>query len=203
MKSRCIIIGSMDVDTRIQDYLDDSFFIAADGGLKNMEKNNITADLIIGDFDSLGFEPAGENVIKHPVKKDDTDMMLAVKKAIELGYQEIIIFGGCGGRLDHTLANINTMVYALEKGVSISILDSENDLYISDDVIKLSHRDKDNFSLFSVEENAYVDIEGAKYSGKNIVISNNTTLGVSNSFADDEVKISVVEGTILVIVSNE
>ncbi len=203
MKNRCVIVGSMNVDSRIQDYLEDSFVIAADGGLLNLEKSNITPDLILGDFDSLGFEPEGENVIKYPVKKNDTDMMLAVKKAIDLGYKEIVIFGGCGGRLDHTLANINTMVYALEKGANISILDSQNDMYITDDALRLSRRDKDNISLFAIEEKAVVDIEGAKYSGKNIVISNNTTLGVSNSFADDEVKISVVEGTILVIVSNE
>lgn len=203
MKNRCVIVGSMNVDSRIQDYLEDSFVIAADGGLLNLEKSNITPDLILGDFDSLGFEPEGENVIKYPVKKNDTDMMLAVKKAIDLGYKEIVIFGGCGGRLDHTLANINTMVYALEKGANISILDSQNDMYITDDALRLSCRDKDNISLFAIEEKAVVDIEGAKYSGKNIVISNNTTLGVSNSFADDEVKISVVEGTILVIVSNE
>ena len=203
MKNRCVIVGSMNVDSRIQDYLEDSFVIAADGGLLNLEKSNITPDLILGDFDSLGFEPEGENVIKYPVKKNDTDMMLAVKKAIDLGYKEIVIFGGCGGRLDHTLANINTMIYALEKGANISILDSQNDMFITDDALRLSRRDKDNISLFAIEEKAVVDIEGAKYCGGNIVISNNTTLGVSNSFADDEVKISVVEGTILVIVSNE
>ncbi|MCR5430886.1 MAG: thiamine diphosphokinase [Eubacterium sp.] len=203
MKDRCIIVGSMDVDSRIQDYLNDSFLIAADGGLLNVEKNNITPDLIIGDFDSLGFEPTGDNVIKHPVKKDDTDMMLAVKKAIDLGYQEIVIFGGCGGRLDHTLANINTMVYALEKGANISILDSENDMYITDSAIKVSRSYKDNFSLFAIEEKAIVDIEGAEYSGSEIVISNDTTLGVSNSFAEDEVRINVVDGTVLIVVSDE
>ncbi len=203
MKNRCVIVGSMNVDSRIQEYNDEIYLIAADGGLLNVEKNNIKPDLIIGDFDSLGFEPEGENVIKYPVEKDDTDMMLAVKKAIDLGCNEIVVFGGCGGRLDHTLANINTMVYALEKGANISILDSENDLYITDDDIKLSHRDKDNFSLFAIEEKVVVDIEGAKYSGENIVISNNTTLGVSNSFVDDEVKISVLEGAIIVVVSSE
>lgn len=201
MKNRCVIVGSMDVDPRIQDYLEDSFVIAADGGLLNLEKNNITPDLIIGDFDSLGFEPEGDNVIKHPVKKDDTDMMLAVKKAIDLGLNEIIVFGGCGGRLDHTLANVNTMVYALENGVNISILDSENDLYITKDVLKLSNEDKDNFSLFTIEEKAVVNIEGAEYSGSGIVISNNTTLGVSNSFVEDEVSINVVDGIVLIIVS--
>lgn len=201
MKNRSVIVGSMDVDPKIQDYLEDSFVIAADGGLLNLEKYSITPDLILGDFDSLGFEPEGENVIKHPVRKDDTDMMLAVKKAIELGYNEIVIFGGCGGRLDHTLANVNTMVYAMEKDVKISILDSENDLYITDDDIKLSHRDKNNFSLFSINKKAVVDIEGAEYSGSGIVISNNTTLGVSNSFVEDEVSINVVDGIVLIIVS--
>ncbi len=201
MKNRCIVVGSMDVDPRIQDYLEDSFVIAADGGLLNLEKNGITPDLIVGDFDSLGFEPTGDNVIKHPVKKDDTDMMLSVKKAIDLGINEIVIFGGCGGRLDHTFANVNTMVYALEKDVNISILDSENDLYITKDVLKLSHEDKDIFSLLAIEEKAIVDIEGAEYSGSGIVISNNTTLGVSNSFAEDEVSINVVDGIVLIIVS--
>lgn len=201
MKNRCIVVGSMDVDPRIQEYLEDSFVIAADGGLLNLEKYSITPDLIVGDFDSLGFEPEGENVIKHPVKKDDTDMMLSVKKAIYLGINEIVIFGGCGGRLDHTFANVNTMVYALEKDVNISILDSENDLYITKDVLKLSHEDKDNFSLFAIEEKAIVDIEGAEYSGSGIVISNNTTLGVSNSFVEDEVSINVVDGIVLIIVS--
>ncbi len=203
MKSRCIIVGSMDLDPRIQDYLEDSFVIAADGGLLNLEKNSITSDLIVGDFDSLGFEPVGENVIKHPVKKDDTDMMLAVKKAIDLDYKDIIIFGGCGGRLDHTLANINTMVYAQEKGINISLLDSDNDMYITGDFIKLSHRDKDNFSLFAIEKNAVADIEGAEYSGSGIVISNNTTLGVSNSFEDDEIRINVIDGTVLIVLSKE
>ena len=203
MKNRCVIVGSMNVDSRIQEYTDDSFLIAADGGLLNMEKNKITPALIIGDFDSLGFEPTGDNVIKHPVRKDDTDMMLAVKKAIDLGCQEIVIFGGCGGRLDHTLANINTMVYALENGVNISTLDSENDLYITDSILKISHKDKDIFSLFAVEEKAIVDIEGAEYSGSDIVISNDTTLGVSNSFVEEEVRINVVDGTVLIVVSKE
>ena len=203
MKNRCVIVGSMNVDSRIQEYIDDSFLIAADGGLLNMEKNKITPALIIGDFDSLGFEPTGDNVIKHPVRKDDTDMMLAVKKAIDLGCQEIVIFGGCGGRLDHTLANINTMVYALENGVNISTLDSENDLYITDSILKISHKDKDIFSLFAVEEKAIVDIEGAEYSGSDIVISNDTTLGVSNSFVEEEVRINVVDGTVLIVVSKE
>ena len=50
MKNRCVIVGSMNVDSRIQDYLEDSFVIAADGGLLNLEKSNITPDLILGDF---------------------------------------------------------------------------------------------------------------------------------------------------------
>src|SRR5699024_5310138 len=62
-----------------------SLIIAADQGLRHLEKTGVVPDLIVGDFDSLGQVPSGENVIQHPVEKDDTDMMLAVKTGLGRG----------------------------------------------------------------------------------------------------------------------
>ncbi len=201
--SRCVIVGSMKVDSKIQQYINDSFVIAADAGVKNLEDLNIKPDLIVGDFDSLGFVPEGDNVIKYPVKKDDTDMMLAVKEALKLGYDDIVIFGGCGGRIDHTLANINTMIFALKEGAKITMFDSDAEYYICGTEIVLPFKQGFNFSIFAVEGMTKVCIENAMYNGEEITIANDTTLGVSNSFVDKDVKVTVREGIALIVVTNE
>lgn len=95
-------------------------------GLLTINGLGIVPDIILGDFDSLGYVPKGDNIIRHKVEKDDTDMMLAVEKAIELGYHNITIFGGTGGRTDHTIANLQTMLYASINGVNIKMMDSGN-----------------------------------------------------------------------------
>ena len=201
--SRCVIVGSMKVDSKIKQYINDSFVIAADAGVKNLEDLNIKPDLIVGDFDSLGFAPEGDNVIKYPVKKDDTDMMLAVKEALKLGYDDIVIFGGCGGRIDHTLANINTMIFALKEGAKITMLDSDAEYYICDTEIVLPFKQGFNFSIFAVNGTTKVCIENAMYNGEEITIANDATLGVSNSFVDKDVKVTVREGIALIVVINE
>ena len=86
-----------------------SLVIAADQGLRHLEAAGIAPDLIVGDFDSLGTVPQGANVIRHPVEKDDTDMMLAVKTGLERGCRTFVLYGGLGGRLDHTYANFQTL----------------------------------------------------------------------------------------------
>ena len=78
--------------------------IAADGGLRHLEAQGLTADLIVGDFDSLGRVPEGDNILRHPVEKDDTDMLLAVRTGLDRGYRIFVLYGGLGGRLDATNA---------------------------------------------------------------------------------------------------
>ena len=93
-----------------------AFVIAADQGLRYLEEAGITPDLIVGDFDSLGIVPQGANVVRHPVEKDDTDMMLAVKTGLARGYRTFVLYGGLGGRLDHTYANFQTLTYLARHG---------------------------------------------------------------------------------------
>ena len=93
-----------------------SLVIAADQGLRHLEAAGIAPDLIVGDFDSLGTVPQGANVIRHPVEKDDTDMMLAVKTGLERGCRTFVLYGGLGGRLDHTYANFQTLTYLARRG---------------------------------------------------------------------------------------
>ena len=70
---KCIIFGSVETDFYNDIINKDDLVIAADGGLKNTEKFNITPNLIVGDFDSLNYIPKGENVVVHPAIKDEID----------------------------------------------------------------------------------------------------------------------------------
>ena len=94
----------------------DDLVIAADGGYKSALENGINPDIVLGDFDSLGFVPDANNVIELPVEKDDTDTLAAVRIALGKGYKTIYIYGGLGGRTDHTIANIQTLSFIADNG---------------------------------------------------------------------------------------
>ena len=96
--------------------------IAADGGLRHLEAQGLTADLIVGDFDSLGRVPEGDNILRHPVEKDDTDMLLAVRTGLDRGYRVFVLYGGLGGRLDHTYANLQVLNFLASRGASGGLL---------------------------------------------------------------------------------
>ena len=111
----CYIMGAMPTECTFVPRPGD-LVIAADGGLATLESLGIAPDVILGDFDSLGRIPDGEGVILHPVEKDDTDTMLAVKYALEKGYKDIWICCALGGRLDHLMANIQSGAYIANAG---------------------------------------------------------------------------------------
>ncbi len=93
------------------------FVIAADGGLAHTEKFQIPVDEILGDFDSLGYIPEDSRIF--PVEKDDTDAMLAVRRGLDLGYREFLLYGSLDGpRLDHTIANFQTLQFLCDHGAS-------------------------------------------------------------------------------------
>ena len=91
------------------------FVIAADGGLGHCRRLGIQPDEILGDFDSLGYVP--EHSCRFPVEKDDTDSMLAIRRGLELGYRRFVIYGALEGRrLDHTVANFQTLGFLARHG---------------------------------------------------------------------------------------
>ena len=111
----CIIVGAGECTGLLQPVDKSDCLIAADGGLAHVQALGLTPDIILGDFDSLGYVPEGANVF--PVRKDDTDTMLAIRRGLELGYHNFLIYGGLDGpRLDHTLANIQSLLFLNLRG---------------------------------------------------------------------------------------
>ena len=196
----CYIFGALPVEEFNFQILEEDLVIAADAGIKNAQHFGIIPDYIIGDFDSLGYTPTDKNTIIHPIEKDDTDTMLAVKSGLEKGYSNFRIFGGIGGRLDHSFANIQTACYIAENnGNAVFYGNNENFTVIKNNQITFHKESKGNLSIFALEECEDVNIKGAFYELENGRLSVNFPLGTSNKFNNKEVTISVGNGKLLII----
>ena len=178
----------------------DDYIIAADGGLVHTEALGLTPDLILGDFDSLGYIPEGSTVF--PVEKDDTDAMLAVKKGLELGYREFLLYGSLDGpRLDHSIANFQTLQYLADRGAKGMLVGKTQIVtVVKDGNITLPARNEGIVSVFCMGKDAQgVTIKGLKYALENGTLTAGFPLGVSNHFVGQEAEISVNNGSLLVI----
>lgn len=210
-EKKCIVVGSgKGLPRNNLKVNQDDFVIAADGGLFYLREMGIQPNMSMGDFDSLGYIPDEKNLIVHPVEKDDTDMMLAVKEGLNRGYRTFYLYGGQGGRVDHTFANIQIMTYLASLGCKVYLAgdDFHMTVLMGEDSIVLT---KDLFlwnglglgptvSVFSFGNEANgVSIKGAKYEAEDIALNYMYPLGVSNSFEGKDITISVKEGAVLVM----
>jgi len=176
------------------------YIIAADGGMDTLNELGIEPHLIIGDFDSSLSSPSGNNVIILPKEKDDTDTLAALRIGIDRGFDEFHIFGGMGGRADHTLANIHCLSFLCERncrgylygnGMIITALKNGQMKFDSDILGYLSV-----FAYGGKAEN--VSLRGLKYPLENACLTCDMPLGVSNEFIGESAEISVGNGTLLI-----
>lgn len=203
MKHVCYIIGAWHGEqARIAPAADD-FVIAADGGYAALMALGVTPNLVVGDFDSLGYVPHGEEVIQHPVMKDDTDMMLAVKLGLQRGYRNFVMLGSVGGRLDHTLANLQTLLYLAEHDAR-GVLYGENTVItaVRNDTLTVSGTGTISVFCLSGEAKGVTE-EGLLYSLSDATMVSGYPIGVSNEFLDSPGKISVRDGSLIVLWSAE
>lgn len=194
----------------------DDYVIAVDGGYDYCINNNIPPDLILGDFDSSSYgKPETDNVhIKSfPPAKDFTDMALAAKEALGRGYRTILIYGGTGGRSDHTFSNIQLLSYIADNKATAYLFDNEyTTTVITNSVLNIckDRTDKYNgflissgygyisvFSLSDVSEG--VTIKGLKYTTDNITLDRLNPIGTSNEYTNSDCSIEVTNGSLLIM----
>ena len=199
-KKVCRIVGAGEMTSFFHVEKGD-FIIAADGGLAYLNRFGVSPDLILGDFDSLSESPAGENVLTFPVEKDDTDMMLAVKEGLSHGCEVFFLYGGVGGRLDHTLANIQTLCFLAEKGkTGILVGEKECLTALQNGSVTLSSEKGGTVSVFSAGDRAEGVFErGVKYAVENVTLTNSFPLGVSNSLISAKAEIGVKNGMLVIL----
>ena len=196
----CVIFCAGEFDGLMQEIHSEDLLIAADGGLQHALALGLQPDVILGDFDSLGYVP--EQARKFPVEKDDTDSMLAVRHGLQAGCREFYLYGSLDGpRLDHTLANFQTlqfladhdaMGYLIGKRYAATVIQNRS--------IAFDASAKGIISVFCLGADARgVSISGLKYTLEDGLLTAGFPLGVSNHFVGQEAKITVTDGSLLLL----
>jgi len=206
-------------------YIDDTFatewfkknkydlLIAADSGMNFLHRNGIVPDVIAGDFDSVARDSLEcfsemnevEKLRLNPIK-DDTDTEFVIREAIRRGATEITLLGATGTRLDHVLANVYLLGIGLEEGVCMEMLDAHNRIRMinSSLVINRDEQFGSFVSVLPVKGDAMgVSLEGMKYPLKKANVTQFSSLGISNEIVEENAKIQVEDGVLLVIESRD
>ena len=202
--SRCVIVGGAE----IKDYnyikscvQSDDFFIFCDCGLRHMERLCVQPDLIVGDFDSSENPQLSVETIVLPCEKDDTDTYFAIKEAIKRGYEDFLLIGVIGQRLDHTLGNVSILLYLEASGMNGVIIDDYSQMMIVSDKPIYIEDSYSFFSLLNITGKANgVYIENAKYPLFDAQINCEYQYGISNEVIKNKTaKVWVNDGKLLLI----
>ena len=201
----CYIIGAGECAPLNFIPLTNDIVIAADGGLEYLKSANIAPDLIIGDFDSLSYAPQGERVIRLKPEKDDTDAYHAARLALEKGYRHFYIYGGTGGRLAHTLSNIQLLEHIAEQG-GRGYLMGKNEILtvLRNGNLEFLPEAAGYISIFAVNGTARsVTLSGLKYPLNNYTMTCSYPIGTSNEFTGRAARVEVKSGSLLIVFHSE
>ncbi len=184
---------------------EDDFILCADRGYVACEAMGLVPNLIIGDFDSGDRAAVPDNVpvIELPVEKDVTDLHACLDYAIDHGATEIIVFGSQGGRLDHSLAAISLVYMGLQKGVTIRLIDEQNELFMFRGEVEIPRKEGYKLSLLPVDEAEGIFAQGVYYPLNGGKMEWGNPYGVSNEFTAQKAKIRVEKGTLMAILSRD
>ena len=198
--AKCVIFCAAEFDRLLQPLDAGDYILAADGGLRHLQALGLQPHGVLGDFDSLGYVPESARVF--PVEKDDTDCMLAVRHGLDLGFHDFLIYGGLDGtRLDHTVANFQTLQFLADHGARgylvgkdylVTVLHSES--------VSFPETSEGIVSLFCLGSDAEgVTLTGLKYPLEKGTLTAGFPLGVSNHFVGQTARITVEKGSVLVM----
>ena len=201
---RCVIVGGADIgnyDCIRSSMLEDDIIVFCDSGLKHLEALQVKPGLIVGDFDSHDKPHLDVETIVLPCEKDDTDTVFAVKEAVKRGFDDFLLIGVVGARLDHTLGNVYILEYLDQRGLKGKIVDDFSDIELVKDTPVLI---EDSFSYFSVLNITGtlrdITIENAKYPLQNSSIQSEYQYGISNEVIKGKtasVKVNVGKGLLI------
>lgn len=212
-RKTALLIGAGELDSDMamimkQSLSDDVMVIALDGGLAFCAEHSIVPDRIVGDFDSLPLkkqellkEYPQENIHRLPCEKDDTDTLAALRMAVEMGYGNFVVYGGLGGRLSHTIANIQSLMFLKEQGLYGELVGKNSRIFlIKDESVVLPAKDTGYVSVFAYGNMAKgVTIRNLKYEVEDADLTDAFPIGVSNEFVGKEAEISAKNGTLLIV----
>lgn len=201
---RCVIVGGADIKDYdiINSYLmPDDFFVFCDCGLRHREGLGVEPNLIVGDFDSFDNPNLKTETIVLPVEKDDTDTVFAVKEAVKRGFEDFLIIGVIGQRLDHTLGNVSILKMLYDMGKKAVIADDYAEMVIAGKELQVVEDSFPYFSLINIfGETKGITIKNAKYPLENAEIRCDWQYGVSNEVTKGKkAEVTVDKGQLLLV----
>lgn len=197
---KCIVFCAAEFDRLACPIEPEDYVIAADGGLQHTQALGIEPQEILGDFDSLGYIPQDARVF--PVEKDDTDAMLAARRGLALGFREFLYYGSLDGkRLDHTVANYQTLQYLADHGARGYLVGQDFLVtVVKEGTISFPEGTEGLLSVFCLGADARgVSLRGLYYPLEGGTLTAGFPLGVSNHFTGAPAEISVEAGSLLVM----
>lgn len=197
---KCIVFCAAEFDRLACPIEPEDYVIAADGGLQHTQALGIEPQEILGDFDSLGYIPQDARVF--PVEKDDTDAMLAARRGLALGFREFLYYGSLDGkRLDHTVANYQTLQYLADHGARGYLVGQDFLVtVVKEGRIFFPEGTEGVISVFCLGADARgVSLRGLYYPLEGGTLTAGFPLGVSNHFTGAPAEISVEAGSLLVM----
>ncbi len=205
----CYIFGAGEFTPCEITLTDEDIVIAADGGYDHLIQMGLRADVALGDFDSVtSYELWEDNICEkytYPPEKDDTDMMLAIKLGLSKGYRVFAIYGGLGGRLDHTLANTQALSFLAKEGARAILYHEDYAVTVIYNSSFTLPKDTTGYvSVFSLsDQSENVTIKGLKYEIEGASLNRSNPIGVSNEAIGKKGIISVEHGTLLILWHND
>ncbi len=185
--------------------------IAADGGTHHCLHRQVLPDVVVGDMDSLepdileDLESKGVEIKSYPPRKDETDLELALKEALDRNASEIVILGALGRRWDMTLANVLVLTAPFLQGVQTRILDGRQEItcLCSGQKARFNGRPGDVLSLSPLQDAAGgITLKGLEYPLNNATLPLGSTRGISNVFAGNSAEVEISTGCLLVCITH-
>jgi thiamine pyrophosphokinase len=184
----------------------DDILIAADGGATHCHALGLTPDVVIGDFDSLepgqleSLKASGAEIIRHPARKDFTDLELALEHAKNIGATQILVMAALGNRWDQTLANLLLPAAQSFSSVDIRLVDGPQEILLvkTGQKVVIHGRAGDIFSLIPLYGDARgITTQGLEYPLENGTLLFGSTRGISNVLVGDTAEIVLQEGLLI------
>lgn len=201
---RCVIVGGAEIKDYdfVRSYLrPEDFLIYCDSGLKHEVFLQAPPSLIVGDFDSYENPNLTIETIVLPRIKDDTDTVFAVREALARGFEEFLLIGVVGARLDHTLCNVSILVMLDSRGKAAKIVDDYSEMEIVSGKEAFVSDEWPWFSLLNITGEAEeISVNNAKYELQDAEIDCEWQYGVSNEpLPGKTARIRVGKGKLLLI----
>lgn len=177
-------------------------YVGVDGGVQTLVDQHISPMFVVGDFDSIKNTKLIEtfNHIRLPMRKDDTDTQVAIEYLIEKGYNDIVLYGVTGGRLDHFMA----IICLLQKfrQYKLSVIDEQNKIYLLKSGTHIIKKEMYKYISFFACQEVCISIQGCQYALNEYVLTSDNPLCVSNEIKEEQCTITISSDVIVVQSNN-